>query len=204
MTSIAEQQAASQTSFEQNVDGLTLRFKNKTLEAEYHVRKAKVLAMSRVFRYGCIVLFSVVVFRRLELLTLGLCSVPTISVNVNSEYLQVGLMIAAIILESLAVKITFLNIFKGLPAMVYVFFMVFSTSASYLPAKPASVPMYVYEALTFISGIPTYIGTVVLGAVYVYSWVVGAIGMIVGMAISIIYTHMYNFPICTGLCNTCR
>ena len=44
-----------------------------------------------------------------------------------------------------------------------------------------------------------YIGTVILGAVYVFSWVVGALGVAAGMALSIVYNHQYDFPICTLL-----
>lgn len=42
-----------------------------------------------------------------------------------------------------------------------------------------------------------YIGAIVFGAVYVYSWIVGTLAALTGLAIHVIFNHYYTFPICT-------
>lgn len=142
MSNFVDEQSTSQDHFEDSIFPVTLQFKDADIEARYNVKKAQALALSKQFKWGGLVFFAVVVFRRIELLVFAIANIESITTNVNVEYLQTSLLAATIFVEVLMATIPVLKKLKGYCAMVYIFFMVCHTSFYYLPSKPSSVPVY--------------------------------------------------------------
>jgi len=183
--------------FDKTIDQFTLQFKEDCLEKKYHEKKMSALKLSKVFKIGISMLLFVVIFRRVELLIFSLQNIASIGGDPQNEYIQTGLLVAALLLEALFAYIEMLNKFKGLIVMLYIFFMVCFSSFSYVATKPCSVPMYHFQLLANICrGIPVYVAAIIIGAVYVHTWLIASLASAGGFVMHVVFNHYYGFPIC--------
>ncbi len=199
MIQYPETNNALREKFERVVEWPTMHFKDQNMETKYHEKRIKELAFSRSFKYSLLMLILVVIFRRIELLAFAWGDIKSVGVGTDVEYIMISLLIVALIFELFFALVAALNKFKGFLLMVYLFGMVCYTSWKYIDFKPSSVPMYSSMRLTASRrGIPVYIGAILIGKVYVYTWMAAGLASMVGMGMHIGFNHLYNFPICTS------
>lgn len=140
MNVFTEGRKGIQEKFESEAFPIWLYFKDEKLEEKYQINKAETLKESKYFKISAAAILIILAARRIELLVFNIIKIQSISGNVEVEYIQTALMIAAYSIELLVACVDKFKKAKGIFIMLYMFFVAVFSSYYYI-SVPCTVPM---------------------------------------------------------------
>lgn len=188
------EKSAKEEKFESCINYATMSFKDQKYEEKYQNNKVEAPHFAKFFKIGTAIVMILLVLRRIELFIFVQLGVNSISRGDITEYIMLPTLFGALIIETLFACWTYLNKLRGFVIMLYIYFMVAYTSRQYINI-PASVPMYDL-IICFYRALPMFEGAIVLGSFYVYTWIVAASAILLGVVIQVVFNHTYDYPIC--------